>query len=307
MRYVVVGPGGVGGYFGGRLAAAGEDVAFLARGAHLAAMQQHGLRIESPQGNAQVRVRATDNASELGQADVVLLTMKLYDLEPSLPQIRPLIGPGTVVVPFQNGVDSVALLSRVFEPTQVAGGTAHITATVVEPGLIRHTALDTLIFGMPGNVPSAPLEALRDAGSRAGFDAVLSDRIEVEIWKKFVRLTVFSGMTSLCRSPIGPIRQHPALRAMMGAAWRESIAVARAAGVALPDDMFEQMQATIDTLPAAARSSMLGDLERGRRLELPWLSGAMVRIAREAGVATPTHQLFVDVLSLHVDGHPSAA
>ena len=306
MRYVVVGPGGVGGYFGGRLAAAGEDVAFIARGAHLAAMQQHGLRIESPKGHAHVHVRASDDPGALGPADVVLLTMKLYDLAAGLEHIRPLVAPHTILVPFQNGVDALAVVDKAFDPRQVAGGTAHITAIVAEPGVIRHTALDTLIFGMRGSAASAPLQALRDAGVRAGFDAVLSDRIEVDIWKKFVRLTVFSGMTSICRSSIGPIRDDPALRAMLAAAWRESIAVARASGIDLPADMFEQMHATIDSLPAAARSSMLGDLERGRRLELPWLSGAMVRIAKDVGVPVPTHQLFVDLLKLHASGHAPA-
>lgn len=307
MRIAVVGPGGVGGYFGGRLAQAGEDVWFLARGPHLAAMRDHGLRIESPKGNAHVTsVKATVDPMEIGPVDVVLFTVKVYDVETAIPLVRKLIGPTTLVVPFQNGVESVARLTAEFGQTHVAGGTAHITALVAEPGLIRHTALDRLIFGMPDGSTSPTLEALRDAGVRAGFDAVLSDQIEVEIWAKFTRLTVFSGMTSICRSSIGPIRDDVELRAMMADAWRESIAVAGAKGVPLPATMFDQMQSTIDALPPTARSSMLEDLERGRRLELPWLSGAMVRIAEELGVAVPTHRLFVKLLRLHVHGRPTA-
>ena len=306
MQLAIVGPGGVGGYFGGRLAEAGNDVTFLARGAHLAAMQANGLRIESPAGAARIRVRATDDPAAVGPVDLVLLTVKRYDVEATLPQIRPLVGPQTLVVPFQNGVDMIAELTTAFGAAHAAGGTAHITAAVVEPGVIRHTALDRLIVGMPDGAEDPRLVWLRNAGRAAGFDAVLSPRIAVEIWMKFTRLTVFSGMTAICRTSIGPIRRDPALRRLMADAWRESMAVAQAHGIALPSDMFDQMQSTIDQLPDEARSSMLGDLERGRRLELPWLSGAMVRLAEAVGVDVPTHRLFVALLGPHVRGRAGA-
>jgi 2-dehydropantoate 2-reductase len=306
MRIAIVGSGGVGGYFGGRLAAAGVDVSFLARGPHLQALQSHGLRIESPLGNIHVpEIKATVDPVEIGPVDIVFFTVKLYDTEPALAMLPPLMGPGTIVVPFQNGVDSVERLTRAVGRTHVAGGVAYVTAVVAEPGLIRHTAMDRLVFGPLAGGTAPALEALRDAGQRAGFDAVLSDRILVDIWAKFARLTVFSSMTCIARAPIGPIRADPNLKELMETAWHESILVARARQIPLPSTTFADMQAATAALPAQARSSMLEDLERGRRLELPWLSGAIVRIAGEVGVDVPTHRLFVSLLRLHVAGKPA--
>lgn len=303
MRIAIVGSGGVGGYFGGRLAAAGSDVSFLARGSHLEALQTNGLRIESPLGNVHVpTVKATADPHEIGPVDVVLFTVKLYDTEPALAMLPHLLGPDTIVIPFQNGVDSVERLTRAIGKSRVAGGVAYVSAVVTEPGVIRHTAMDRLVFGpMPG-APLPALDALRDAGRQAGFNAVLSDKIVVDIWAKFARLTVFSGMTCICRAPIGPIRADPDLKEMMETAWHESILVARGKQIPLPSTTFADMQAAAAALPANARSSMLEDLERGRRLELPWLSGAVVRIAEEVGVEVPTHRLFVNLLGLHAGG-----
>jgi 2-dehydropantoate 2-reductase len=303
MKIAIVGSGGVGGYFGGRLAATGGDVTFIARGAHLAALKAHGLRIESPGGNVYVpRVQATDDPSSVGPVDIVLFTVKLYDTESAIRLLPPLIGPGTLVIPFQNGVDSVDVLTRAVGRAHVAGGTAYVYAVIAEPGLIRHTAMERLIFG-PINGPAPPLlEELRDLGKRAGFDATLSDRIVVDIWTKFARLSVFSGMTAVARSPIGVIRNEPELREMMENALHESIAVARARQIPLTASTFAEAMASMSGLPPQARSSMLEDLERGRRLELPWLSGAVVRIGEEVGVEAPTHRLIVTLLRPHVNG-----
>ncbi len=308
MRIAIVGAGGVGGYFGARLAQAGEDVFFIARGEHLAAMQRHGLRIESPKGNVHLtRVNATSDPADLEPVEVVFSTVKMYDAASVIPLIRPIVRRHTVIIPFQNGVDSVDVLRAAFPPAQVAGGTAHITARIAEPGLIIHTALDRLIFGMPGHAPSATLAALRDAGIKGGFDAVLSDQIEAEIWMKFTRLTVFSGMTSICRSSIGPIRSDPALMAMMEAAWRESVTVALARKVGVPASTMNDLHTAVNGLPPHARSSMLEDLEHGRRLELRWLSETLVRVGDELGIDTPTHRLFVTLLRIHADGKAAIA
>lgn len=306
MKLAIVGSGGVGGYFGGRLAAAGVDVTFIGRGPHLAAMQQHGLRIESPLGNIHVpRVNATDDPSTVGPVDVVFFAVKLYDTDSALPLLPPLIGPQTIVIPFQNGVDSVATLTEEIGRSHVAGGTAYTTAVVSEPGVIRHTAMERLLFGPVHSLTTPPvLEELRDACRHAGFDATLSDRILVDIWIKFVRLTVFSGMTAVARTPIGPIREDPDLLALMETALHESIAVARGRQVPLLASTYADAMAGMTSLPPQARSSMLEDLERGRRLELPWLSGAVVRIGEEVGVETPTHQLIVSLLRPHIDGRP---
>lgn len=306
MRIAILGSGGVGGYFGGRLAAAGADVTFIARAQHLAALRERGLRIESPQGNLLLpNVKATDDPAAVGPVDIVFFTVKLYDTQAALRLLPPLIGERTLVVPFQNGVDSVDVLAGSVGREHVAGGTAYVAAVIAEPGLIRHTAMDHLIFGTLDGAPSALLEGLLDACRVAGFDATLSDRIMVDIWAKFARLTVFSGMTAVTRCAIGPLRDDPELSAMMQAALLESIAVARGRGVPLPDTTFHDIEAAVAALPPNARSSMLEDLERGRPLELPWLSGAVVRIGEEVGVATPVHRFVATVLKPHVNGSHS--
>ena len=305
MRIAILGSGGVGGYFGGRLAAGGGpdlDVSFIARGAHLKAMQERGLRILSPLGDITVpRVQATDDTNTVGPVDIVFFTVKLYDAAAALGQLPPLIGPNTLVVSFQNGVDSVDLLTRAVGRSHVAGGTTYVSAVVAEPGVIRHSAMNRLIFG-PLNGPSPMLTALRDAGVRAGFDAVLSDNILVDIWAKFARLTVFSGMTTVARVPVGVVVGDPDLLAMAESALHESIAVARGRQIPLPAKLYDDILAAHRALPPGVKSSMLEDLERGKPLELPWLSGAVVRIGEEVGVPTPTHRLIVTLLRPHMNG-----
>lgn len=306
MRIAVVGAGGVGGYFGGRLAAAGADVHFLARGAHLAAMRERGLRIESPKGNAHVaRVSATDDPSSIGPCDVVLFTVKLYDVETALASLPPLVGPETVVIPFQNGVDSVGLVSRAIGAARTAGGTTYVTAVIAEPGVIRHTVMDSLIFGELDGSRSPRLERFLEACRPAVFHATLSDSIVIDIWTKFVRLSVFSGMTSVTRCSIGPIVRDPDLFAMLKDAVREAETVARAKGIAVPVSMVEDVERAYAQMAPEAKSSMLHDLERGRRLELPWLSGAVVRLGEEVGVPTPIHRFMATVLKPHVNGRPA--
>jgi 2-dehydropantoate 2-reductase len=303
MRIAIVGAGGVGGYFGGRLAAAGADVTFLARGAHLDAMRTRGLRIDSPKGNVHLpRVNASDDPAAIGPVDIVFFTVKLYDSEAATRLLPPLIGPDTAVIPFQNGVDGVGIVTRAVGPSHTAGGTAYVSAVIAEPGVIRHTAMDHLIFGELDGRRSARLERLLDACRPAGFQSTLSDHINVDIWTKFVRLSVFSGMTAVTRCPIGVIVNDPDLLEMLKTAVREATAVAQASGVAVPSDGAEQVERAYKVLPPQAKASMLEDLERGRRLELPWLSGAVVRIGREVGVDTPVHRFITTVLHPHVTG-----
>jgi 2-dehydropantoate 2-reductase len=304
MRIAIVGAGGVGGYFGGRLAAAGADVTFLARGAHLEAMRTRGLRIDSPKGNVHLpHVNATDDPAAIGPVDVVFFTVKLYDSEAATSMLPPLVGPDTAVIPFQNGVDGVGIVTRAVGDAHAAGGTAYVSAVIAEPGVIRHTAMDQLIFGELDGRRSARLEGLLDACKPAGFHSTFSERINVDIWTKFVRLSVFSGMTTVTRCPIGAIVGDPDLLEMLKAAVREATAVAQASGVPVPDDGAEQVEKAYRALPPQAKASMLEDLERGRRLELPWLSGAVVRIGRDVGVDTPVHRFITTVLTPHVNGH----
>ncbi|MGE5244019.1 MAG: 2-dehydropantoate 2-reductase [Betaproteobacteria bacterium] len=309
MRIAILGSGGVGAYFGGRLAAvASAEVAFIARGAHLDALRSRGLRLESPRGNIELRpVTATSDPAEIGPVDVVFFAVKLYDTEGAIALLPPLVGPETVVIPFQNGVESVDRLTRACGRGHVAGGTAYVAAVIAEPGVIRHTAMDQLIFGELDGSRSPRLERLLEACEPAGFQATLSEHIETDIWSKFVRLSTFSGMTTVTRCPIGPLREDPDLFAMLQAACLESIAVARARGVPLPVKMFDDVMAMVHSLPPKSKSSMLEDLDRGRPLELPWLSGAVVRIGREVGIDTPIHRFIATVLKPHVNGRRASA
>ena len=306
MQIAIIGAGGVGGYFGARLIAAGEDVTFVARGSHLEAIRSRGLRLESPKGNLHLTsVRATDDLKSVGPVDVVLLTVKMYDLDAAAATLRPLIGDDTVVVTLQNGVEAVEIVGRHVSQDHVAGGVAYVAAVIAEPGLIRHTSLDALIFGELDGRRSSRLTQLEAACLRAGFGARVSDDIEVDLWAKFARLSVFSGMTAVTRSPIGVLREDPALFAMLQAACRETISVGRAKGVALPETLMSEILQMVQGLPHHAKASMLEDLERGRPLELPWLSGAVVRLGMEVGVPTPIHSFIATVLKPHASGSRS--
>jgi 2-dehydropantoate 2-reductase len=229
MRIAIVGSGGVGGYFGGRLAAAGTEVIFFARGAHLDALRSQGLHIHSPLGDIHLaHVNATEDPVAVGPVDVVFFTVKLYDTESAIALLPPLIGPETVVVPFQNGVDSVDRLVRAVGRDHTAGGTAYVAAVIAEPGTIRHTANERLTVGELDGTRSARLERLLEACAQAGFDASLSDQIERDIWRKFVWLSMFSGVTTVTRLPIGAIRDDPNVVTLCQAAAMEGMAVAHA-------------------------------------------------------------------------------
>lgn len=303
MKIAVFGSGGVGGYFGGKLAASGEDVTFLARGAHLAAMQSEGLHITSPLGDVHLaKVQATDRPQAIGPVDVVLFTVKLYDVDTAAATLAPLIGPNTVVITLQNGVDAMEMVAKHVGADHVAGGAAYIVVVIDKPGYLRHTTAQQLVFGERDGTRSDRLVAFEQAGIRAGFQAQASDDVQAVLWTKFVRLATWSGMTTVTRSPMGVIRDTPATFEMMMAAIEEVIAVGRAKGVNFPPDLMEGTLKLIKNFPANSKSSMLEDIERGRRLELPWLSGAVVRIGKEVGVPTPIHQFITTVLTPFVDG-----
>ncbi len=304
LKIAVMGSGGVGGYFGGRLAQAGEDVAFIARGPHLDALRGGGLKVESPLGDFTVApIRATDDPSEVGPVDIVLFAVKLYDTDTAAEQARPLIGPDTAVVSLQNGVEGVEVLRRVFGERHVMGGVAHIAAVIAAPGVIRHGGrMAHLTFGELDGRESERVAALLAACGRAGIEAVASTDISRDMWTKFVFLSAFSAVTSVTRRSIGPILRDPDTRALYEAALGETVAVARARGVKLADDAVAEVLAFTDGLDPGMKSSMLGDLERGKRLELHHLSGAVVRLGRELGVPTPVHGFVVVALKLAVQG-----
>jgi 2-dehydropantoate 2-reductase len=284
-----MGAGGVGGYFGAMLARAGHDVAFVARGRHLEAIRERGLTVRNEAGELRVeRANASDDPAKLPRAEAVLFAVKLWDTEQAAEAIRPLLEESTVVIPFQNGVESIPRLSAIVGASHVMGGAAYIAATIGEPGVIVQTGkMARLRFGAVESAQAAPGRAFLYACKSAGIDAELVDDISRVLWEKFVFLSAFSGVTSATRQPIGVVRSDPDLRAVLEAAMREAFAIGRARGVRLPDAFVEGQLAFADGLPAEMRASMLNDLNAGNRLEAPWLSGAVVRMAKESGLAAP--------------------
>jgi 2-dehydropantoate 2-reductase len=304
MKLAVVGSGGVGGYFGGRLAQAGCDVAFIARGAHLAAIREHGLKIESPLGDALLTdIKVTDDPRELDPVDLVLFAVKLVDTEATARSIACLFGPNTAIISFQNGVTKDVLLRRMFGEKAVMGGVGYIASAIKQPGVIEHIGtMQRLVFGEYDKAPSERAKSFLSFCQRAGIDAKLSDDIRREIWEKFVFLVGLSGTTSATRRPIGPIRENAHSRELLLKIMEEVVAVGRAHGVDLSPNYASERLAFCDGLPVEMTSSMHHDLERGKPLELAWLSGAVVDLGKEVRVPTPFNRAVRGVLAVHAQG-----
>ena len=299
-----MGAGGVGGYFGAKLAQAGHEVAFVARGRHLAAMRERGLAVRSALGDIRLeKPTASDDPATLGHADVVLFAVKLWDTESATQAIRPLLARGGVVIPFQNGVESIERIAAVIGARQVMGGAAYIAATIAEPGVIAHTGqMARLRFGTVLAEQEPAAKSFSEACKSAGIDAELAADIRRVLWEKFAFLAAMSGITAATRQSIGPIRADPEMRAVLEAAIGEACAVARARGIALGDAFVAQQMAFADSLPAQMKSSMLNDLLAGNRLEAPWLSGAVARMAKEAGLAAPVSATLYAAVKPFVNG-----
>lgn len=304
MRIAVIGAGGVGGYFGARLAQGGADVAFVARGAHLAAIRSDGLRIESPLGGVTVTpAMASDDPAAIGPVDFVLVAVKLWDTESAARALAPLLGSETAVLSLQNGVEKEEVLARFLSPQAHMGGLCYIAATIARPGVISHSGtLQKVVFGELDGRVSPRAEALRQAFERGKVDVEMSGDIRKAIWEKFVFLVGLSATTTTVRTSIGPIRENTQTRAFLLDVMREVVAVGRAHGVALAEDYAEQRLAFCDQIPAAMTSSMRNDLRQGNRLEVPWLSGGVVELGRSAGVPTPLNRAVADILALHALG-----
>lgn len=309
MKIVVMGSGGVGGFYGGRLAHAGCDVAFIARGRHLAAMREHGLTIESEQqGDIHLpTVRVTDDPSTLEPADVVIIAVKLWDTEAAARAVKPLVGNDTAVLSLQNGVIKDDILRREFGGDAVMGGVGYVGTHIARPGVIHQTGtLQRLAFGEYDGRRSARAEALLAALLRAGIAAELSSDIRRTLWEKYVFLVGLSGTTATMRTTLGPIRANPQTRAFLLDLMRETVAVGRAQGVALPEDYAEQRLAFADTLASDMTSSLHHDLEHGNRLEVAWLSGGVVELGKAVNVPTPANRAVWDMLALYAQGRPKA-
>ena len=304
MRIVAFGAGGVGGYFGGRLALSGVDVTFVARGAHLDAIRTKGLCIRTPDGDIVVEnAKATDDVSSIDAPDYLFFAVKLFDTEAVAEACRSIVGPNTAVVSLQNGVEAVDIMSGVFGRERVMGGTVGVATVISEPGVIMQTGLFNYVaFGEQDGSRSERGLALEAACTAAGINATLSGDVEVDIWMKFVLLSAFSNMTALTRLPAGRLRETPETRGLLESCVAEAVAVGRAQGVALPADAVEQTVAKLDALPPEMVASMLHDLNAGKRLELERLGGAIVRLGKAAGVPTPTQTFAYNALKPHING-----
>jgi 2-dehydropantoate 2-reductase len=304
MRIAIIGAGGVGGYFGARLQQGGADVHFVARGAHLAAMRREGLTVESPLGDIHLpHVNVAETPAEIGKADMVWLSVKLWDMDGAVQSMRPLIGPETGIISFQNGVQKDDILRAAFGGKAVMGGVAYIATNIDRPGVIKHTGtMQRLIFGEYDGSRSRRAEMLLELCVRGGINAELSDDVRRAIWEKFVFLVGLSGSTTTMRETIGPIRSNPLSRQFLSDLMRETVAVGRALGVALPADFADQRMSFVDGLPDAMTSSMHHDLKAGKRLEVSWLSGGVAQLGEKAGVPTPMNRAVWEILALHENG-----
>jgi 2-dehydropantoate 2-reductase len=309
MKIVMMGSGGVGGYFGARLALGGADVTFVARGAHLAAMRANGLVLDTPQGLVHApKIRAVEHARDAGLADFVLLSVKLWDTEAGLQQIEPIVGSATAVISLQNGVHKEELLAKAFAPQQLMGGVAYVATRIDPPGTIKQTGpMQRLQFGEYDGQRSARAQALLAACLKGGINAEIADDIRRAIWEKYVFLAALAGATTSMRATIGPIRTNPQTRAFFLDLMREVVAVGRASGVNLPADYAEQRLKLADDVDPGMTSSMHHDLQAGNRLEVRWLSGGVAELGARLGVATPLHRAVFDILALHAQGSSGAA
>lgn len=308
MRIAIMGAGGIGSFYAARLSQAGAEVALIARGAHLAAIRQDGLRVEGLDPPlAPLRLPATDQPAELAPVDIALLCTKMYDIEDAARALLPVLRDDSFVLTQQNGVEAGALIRPILGAERVLDGVSYVSGHVQAPGVVRvHGEVRNAIeFGEADNSSSVRARDFAALCARAGFTARIADDIEAVLWHKFIIAASFAGVMTLTRLPVGPVREDPDTRRLLGAAVAEAEAVARARGVQVSDGLAEQLFGFADALPAGLTASMLEDLQHGRRLEVTWLSGAVARLGREAGVATPVHATIYAGLKLHAGGTPA--
>jgi 2-dehydropantoate 2-reductase len=308
MRFAVLGSGAVGGYFGARLARAGQDVTFIARGAHRDAIREHGLEIRSAAlGGFVAQAPAESDTARVGAVDVVVVAVKAYDNDTAYPMIAPLLGPDTVVLTLQNGVDNVDQLGRMVGPERVLGGTTYLATALEAPGLIVQTGVHRSVifgevFGARGLTPR--VQAIADVMAPADIQVTAVPDARTPLWDKFVYLVPFSGFTGVARLPIGYIWKHEAVREMFYACSREVAAIAAAEGVTISPDRFATLEDYMTNIPGSTRSSLLIDLEQGKRIEVEALQGAALRRAAAHGVPVPITSTLYAALKAWESGNP---
>jgi 2-dehydropantoate 2-reductase len=298
MRIAVFGTGGVGGYFGGRLAQAGEDVTFIARGEHLRAIQTNGLKVDSLNGDFVIHpAKATDDVAEVGAVDLVIVGVKAWQVSEAARAMTPLVAPKTTVLPLQNGVDAVAQLTAEFGEPSVIGGLCKIVSFVVAPGHIRHAGFaPSIVIGELDNRPTDRILIIEKTLNRAGLETTIAADIQAALWMKFLFIASFSGVGAITNAPAGILRTNPKTRAQMLQAMEEIYALAHARNIQLPPDSIDKAMAGVDSLPEDATGSMQRDIAAGKPSELESQNGAVVRMARASRVSVPTHELIYAAL-----------
>jgi 2-dehydropantoate 2-reductase len=306
MRVAVIGAGGIGAIYGASLAKAGAEVVIVARGAHLAAIRKHGLKIEGDRGESHIRpVQATDDPKSIGPVDVVLFCVKLWDVETAGAAIRPIVVPETAVIPLQNGVDAHERLIPILGRDAVMGGTAFVTGSIVAPGVVRQTGTyQRMTFGELDGTSSARGKRLAALCAEAGIEGIFSPDVLQAIWNKFTMLVPSANVNALTRLPLGKYRADPDTWSLVEGSLRETVAVGRAEGVNLAPDAVERGIATIRSMPDHHMTSMGNDLLRGNRLELPWFAGKVVALGRKHGRPTPVNSFVYAALKLYANGPP---
>ncbi len=307
MRMAVMAAGAVGGYFGGRMAAAGHEVAFIARGAHRDALRREGLKIESTLGDLHLKhINVTDDPRQVGPVDVVLFAVKLWDTETAGEQTRPLVGSNTRVITLQNGVDGVERLAPILGDNATIGGTTHVVARIAQPGVVRHTgSMAKIRCGRLDGRPDPVLTSYVEHIKRANIDITLADNMLLDLWKKFVLLSANSGMTASTRQPLGVIRDDEDMRAFFYRLIHETMAVGRAAGVEFPPDFPAELDRLVAAFAPTTKASMANDLEAGNRLELDWIAGKVVALGRKYSIPTPGHEAVYAILKPYRMGRPT--
>ncbi len=309
MRIVVIGTGGVGGYFGARLTEAGENVTFVARGAHLEAIKSRGLTVYSALGDMHLKdVQCTENTRDIGHADIVMIAVKLWATDEAIQTAKPLLGKNTGIISFQNGILAEESLIAAYSSQHAMGGVANIAALIEEPGVIRHNGnMASLAFGELNNTQSERAQSLLTACSRANIKAEIPDDINLAIWEKYIRLVTMSAMTTLCRMPIGPIRDEIHTRNLLSQILAEIIDVGKAKGLKFSDNVLQEQLDIIDGYPPSMVASMCGDLRKGYPLEVPWFSGTIARLGKELNIPTPANGFVYAALKLFEHGRPTEA
>ncbi len=298
MRIAVYGSGGVGGYFGGRLAQAGEDVVFIARGEHLLAIRERGLRVESIKGDFTIHpAQATDRPSDVGIVDAVILAVKAWQVPESAEAMKPMTGPQTFIVPLENGVDAPTQLAQVYGEEHVLGGLCRISSSIAAPGVVRHTGIDPYIaFGELSNRPSPRCEQLKAAFERGGVWVEIPPDIHAAMWQKFVFIAAISGVGAAAGAPVGVLRSVPETRNLLVSAMEETVAVAQALGVNITLAVVPHIMANIDNMAPDVTASMQRDILAGRPSELDSQNGAVARLGKQAGVPTLVHDTLYGLL-----------